>query len=281
MTSKATAAAAPKSGGAARAHPQPVELEEESSSSSAARSVERVCDIFDRLQDAPSGLTLTDLAEKTGLAKSTAYRYVIGLASRDYVERDADSNLVRLGRAFHPKPERRIDEFVAMARPLMELAAEQSEETLNLGMLDGSQYVHVLVIESSQIMRLAARVGEHGLIHSTAIGKVIATQMSEESLTSILQSEGLPSFTKRTITSLDVFRQEITRVRRQGFALDDCENQEDGRCIAVPVSGPPIPMGISISAPVRRFPKGRVPEFANLLLRTAEMLEAEYREIHH
>jgi IclR family acetate operon transcriptional repressor len=281
MVSKATRSAALKSSRSVQEDDESIELEEsEPNSSSAARSVERVCDIFDLLQDAPLGLTLTEVAEKTGLAKSTVYRYVIGLASREYVERDAVTNLVRLGRAFHPKPERRVDDFIAIARPVLELASKQFDETMNLGMLDGRQYVHLLVIESSQLMRLAARVGERGLIHSTAIGKIIAAQISDENLVALLGSEGLAPLTKRTITSIDAFRQEVKRVRRQGFALDDCENQEDGRCIAVAVSGPAVPMGISISAPVRRFPKSRIPEFVDLLLRTAQILEAEYRVIH-
>jgi len=241
------------------------------------RAVERVCDIFDLLQEAQAGLSLTEIADKTGLPKSTAYRYLIALESRRYIERDEETNIVRLGLAFRPKPSRRMYQFLKLAEGILESVRDRTNETINLGMMDGGQYVHLLVVESPQIMRLAARAGERGMVHSTAIGKVIAAQLSDDRVRAMLESEGMPRLTDRTLTSVDEFLDSLSAVRKQGYGLDDCENQEDGRCLAVPVKGLDVPTALSLSAPARRFPMSKVPEFASLLRAAAGRLSTRYR----
>lgn len=244
---------------------------------SSLRAVERVCDILDLLQASSEELTLTDIADRTGLPKSTAYRYIVALESRAYVDRD-DNNVLRLGAAFRPRVTRQLEQFIALARPVLLGLRNSTNETVNLGVLDGGQLSHVIVVESEQMMRLAARVGERGMIHSTAMGKVIAANLEPDLVRGILETEGMQALTNFTITDADDYLAELDRVRRLGFGLDDCENQEDGRCIAVAIEHMPVPCAVSISAPVRRFPKNRIPEFVELLRAAAEELTSQYAE---
>lgn len=244
---------------------------------SSLRAVERVCDILDLLQDASDGLSLTDIADRTALPKSTAYRYLVALEGRNYVDRD-ENNVMRLGFAFRPRSSRQLEQFLAISRPVLVGLRNATNETINLGLLDGGQLSHVVVVESEQIMRLAARVGERGMIHSTAMGKVIAARLDPDTVRAILESEGMPAMTDRTITDVEAYLAELERVRRVGFGLDDCENQEDGRCVAVAIEGIPVPCALSISAPTRRFPKNRIPEFVGLLRAAAAELASQYAE---
>ena len=94
----------------------------------------------------------------------------------------------------------------------------------------------------------------------------------------ILETEGMPAMTDFTITNVDDYVAELERVRRVGFGLDDCENQEDGRCIAIAIDHMPVPCAVSISAPMRRFPKNRIPEFIELLREAAADLASQYAE---
>ena len=236
------------------------------------RAVERVCDIFDLLQATPGGLSLTAIASGTGLPKTSAYRYLLALEAHRYVERDEKTNTIRLGLAFRPKPSHHLEQFVARSLPVLEELRDVTSETVNLGVIDGGRWIHAAVCESNQMMRLAARVGERAMLHSTGIGKVIAVQLPEQEVRSILESEGMPAITPRTITTVDAFLAELARVRRQGYAVDDGENQVEGRCIAVAVPGVSVPCGISVSAPMQRLAKRRVPEFAGLLQEAARSL---------
>jgi IclR family acetate operon transcriptional repressor len=240
------------------------------------RAVERVCDILDVLQRSRDGASLSDVAEVTSLPKSSAYRYLSALEARRYVERDPASSLYRLGLAFRPQHTRQLDLLTAQARPHLERLRDKVGETTNLGILDGTEIVHAVVVESNEMMRLAARVGERGSLHSTALGKAIAAELPEERARAILAAQPMARFTPATITTVERYLEELANVRKIGYAVDDCENQPDGRCVAVIVEGVPVPCGISVSAPSRRLPRDKVEAIARQLRRFAMQLARDY-----
>jgi IclR family transcriptional regulator, acetate operon repressor len=239
------------------------------------RAALRLLDILDFLQDAPDGSALQPLADAVGLHKSTTFRYLSTLAARGYVEHDRATGVYRLGRAFMPSRPLRLEVLAARARPLLATLRDRFGETCNLGMLDGNRVAYIEIMESPKAMRLAARKGDRDPIHSTALGKAIAARLPTEQVRAILAAEGMPRRTSRTITSLDAFLRELDLVREQGFATDNGENEEDGRCVAVPVPDSRIPVAISLSAPAPRFALDRVEEVAAVLRATAERLAAE------
>lgn len=240
------------------------------------RAVERVCDILDVLQRSREGATLSDVAEVTALPKSSAYRYLSALEARRYVERDPASGLYRLGLAFRPQNTRQIDAVIAQAKPHLERLRDKVGETTNMGLLDGSQIVHTVVVESHEMLRLAARVGDRGSIHATALGKAIAAELPDDRVRAILAAQEMQRFTARTITSVDRFLDELKRVRQDGYGVDDCENQSDGRCVAVALQGLPFPCGISVSAPASRLPPDKVDAMAKQLRRVAMQLVRDH-----
>ena len=240
------------------------------------RAVERVCDILDVLQRSRDGASLSDVAEVTSLPKSSAYRYLSALEARRYVERDTDSNLYRLGLAFRPQHTRQLDLLTAQARPHLERLRDKVGETTNLGILDGTEIVHALVVESNEMMRLAARVGERGSLHATALGKAIAAELPDERVRAILGAQPMVRYTPATITTVDQYLDELIHVRKNGYAVDDCENQPDGRCVAVIIEGVPMPCGISVSAPTRRLPPDKVEAMARQLRRVAMQVTRDY-----
>ena len=243
---------------------------------SSIRAVERVCDIFDLLRDASDGMSLTEIAQRTKLPKSTIYRYLVALSARGYVDRDVRTNMVRPGLTFRPKRAQSIERFLRFAESELVAFRDEAGETVNIGLLDGGQYVHAVVVESRQIVRLAARVGERASIHCTAIGKVIAGQLPVERVRTILLAEGMPRLTHRTITAVDDYLREVERARQRGYALDDRESQEDGRCVAVALTGLELPAGLSLSAPASRLPLSRVPDVVSQLQQWEKMLISQY-----
>lgn len=239
------------------------------------RSVDRVCDILDVLANSRSGASLVEVGDAAALPKSSAFRYLAVLESRHYVERSADGSSYRLGPAFRPQHGLALARLIEIARPVLERLRDALGETTNLGMLDGTAVVHTLVCESKQMMRLAARVGDHGYVHATALGKVMCAQLPQERTRSIVMAAGMPPFTDATITDLDRLFEEFVNVRASGYALDDAENQVDGRCIAVSLDGLAFPAGISMSAPTSRFPAEQAPTVAKALRRAAREILKE------
>ena len=243
------------------------------------RAVERVCDILDILHDTDGGVALVDVARLTRLPKSSAYRYLLALEGRRYVQRDADSGLFTLGLAFRPQRSRQMELFIERAQSQLERLRNDLNETVNIGVLDGGQIVHVAVVECTQMMRLAARIGERSPMHATALGKVIAAQMAPDHVMAILAAEGMPPLTDRTLTTVEDFMNEVKRVNIARYGIDDLEAQDDGRCVAVPLLGLPVPAGLSVSAPANRLPRNVVPDVVRALVACANALTDSYQAL--
>ncbi|TLP79876.1 IclR family transcriptional regulator [Nesterenkonia sphaerica] len=241
------------------------------------RAVDRVCDILDTLTNASEPVALPDVAAATHLPKSSAFRYLAALEARHYVERTSDGGAYRLGLAFRPQDTRAIDQLSEASRPGLTALRDRLKETVNLGVLDGSNVVHTVVVESPHMMRLAARVGERGHVHATALGKAMCAQLPDEQVRSILKVGGMPAFTSATITDMGLYLTELENVRARGWAMDDEENQMAGRCIAVVIPDIPFPAGISVSAPLDRMPVERIDEVATDLKRTAKAIARKLR----
>jgi IclR family acetate operon transcriptional repressor len=238
------------------------------------RAVERVCSILNLLQESIDGVSLMDLAQATDLPKSSAFRYLWTLEAYRYVERDADNGTYRLGLGFVGMQSRHLEMLRQRGRPLLEKLRDELGETLNLGVLDGNAAIYLDIVESRRSVRLAAKRGDHDPIHSTALGKAIAAHMPETQVKEILASSGMPARTGNTITDPDDYFAELTRVRRLGYAIDDGENEVDGRCVAVPIPGTRLPAGLSLSAPSARFPLQDVAKVAKALMGAASAITA-------
>jgi IclR family acetate operon transcriptional repressor len=224
----------------------------------AVRAVNRALDILEVLERSRQGVSLPALADAVGLPKSSIFRYVSTLEARGYAMRDPGNGHYRFGRAFHPAVAGELVALATRARPLLEGLRDRFGETINLGVLDGRRVAYLEIVESPKAMRFAARRGDRDPIHSTALGKAIASRLSDGEVRQIIASEGMPQLTSRTITDLGDFLSELALIRERGYALDNGENEEDGRCVAVSLPGGWVHAAISLSAPAQRFSLSRV-----------------------
>lgn len=230
------------------------------------RAALRVMDIFDVLTGSAEGASLADVADATSLPKSSAFRYLTTLESRNYVEKDRETGNYRVGRALLPTRGRQLELLAARAHPAMRELRDRFGETVNLGVLDGDRVSYLEILESPKAMRLAARRGDRDPIHSTALGKALAATLPERVVTSILVGEGMPKLTSHTITDVERYLDELNEVRELGYAIDDRENEEDGRCVAIALHGVELPAAISISAPASRLGMNDIEEVASALV---------------
>src|SRR6266511_723637 len=114
-------------------------------------------------------------------------------------------------------------------------------------------------------------------VPATALGKAIAANLPDRRVRAILEAEGMPRLTQRTLPDQDAYLVEMAGTRERGYALDDGEHEIDGRCVAVPVIGSNLPAAISYSAPASRFPLDRVGEIAGVLWEVASGVAGELR----
>lgn len=242
------------------------------------RAVDRALDVLDLLQTAPlSGMRLPEIAKALSLPKSSAFRYLTTLELRGFVARETHDTyrIAFMNRIIRPRD---VALLVAAARPRMDEVCRRYEETINLGVMDGTRIAYLEVAESPQAMRFASRPGSLDYIHSSALGKALAGRMTENEVRHILALRGMPTLTPATIDDEDRLIEELKLVASQGYAIDNMENEPGGRCVAVVVPGP-VAAAISLSAPTTRFPAEDVKGVAQTLNKIAEDIAAEVQRV--
>ena len=224
------------------------------------------------------GLTLTDLAQRAGLAPSTAHRILASLEAHRFVFHDEERGLwligvgaFEVGTAFL-----RNRRLAGIGRVVMHDLMEATGETVNLGIEDGGEIVFITQIESHSALRAFFRAGSRAPIHASGVGKALLAQMPEARVREILYKRGLAKFTERTlIAPADLF-QELAAIAGRGWGVDDEERNLGMRCVAAAIFneyGEAI-AGVSVSGPTVRITPERVLELGPQVKRAAEEITA-------
>ncbi|PKN26680.1 MAG: IclR family transcriptional regulator [Deltaproteobacteria bacterium HGW-Deltaproteobacteria-21] len=222
-------------------------------------AVVRALDILEFLSDQKEA-TFTEIHASLGIPKSTAYHILSTLTSRGYVRFAGDSSKYSLGLRLvdlGTKSSSFID-IRAEALPLLRELVAKTNETCNLGILDGTEGIYIAKLEGRQFVRLNSWEGKRFSLHCTAMGKVLLAWQEEEKRAEMLPKLKLVRHTKNTITNLNKLSAHLRLVRKQGWGLDDQENEDHIRCLGHPVLSfdGRVLGAISISGLVTRF-KGK------------------------
>lgn len=218
----------------------------------AVRAAQRVVDLLEALGAAPEGMSLSDLARGTPLPKPTALRYLQTLEERRWVERNGPDGIYVLGPAI-PVPRQSFAQLARIAHPSLVRLASEFGENVVLGTLDHHGVALIDVVESWKILRIASRPQDRDQLHSTAIGKAIASRLDDEVVRRLLAAAGMPQLTERTITAVDAYLTELGRARKRGYVIADRENDDESRSVAVSLDIPRAHAALALTGPAMRF----------------------------
>lgn len=244
------------------------------------QGVDRTLDVLEALIER-GGASLGEVSEATGIPKSATYRVLQSLCERGYATQEQAAGRYRVGPRVLRLAQAGLEgvELRAVARPALERLAGATGETVHLVVPESDGVVYVDKVESNQTVRMASRVGMRGEMHSTGVGKAILAALPDEQVRALAGRTGLPPRTSRTITSVKALVAELERVRARGYAIDDEENEDDVRCVAMTVRdalGRPLG-AVSISAPAYRLSKERMTRVVPLLRDTVAVIEEACR----
>lgn len=222
-------------------------------------------------------VSLADLSRQLELNKSTTHRLLSSLIYMGYAKQDPDSqkydlslkilNLSNLLLA-------RMD-ILEQVRPHLKKLSQETGETVHLVQLDGIDAVYIYKEESYQnSIRMFSRVGNRIPLYCSGVGKAIAADMEESKIHALWEASDIQMLTPHTITDYSVFLERLDQVRKDGFALDDEENEVGVRCIAVsiPDYGGHTKYAFSISAPVARMTDERIEELSQIVLKVKDKI---------
>jgi IclR family acetate operon transcriptional repressor len=213
-------------------------------------------------------VALGELAARTRLVKSSVFRILFTLERLGYIEKGSGgrySVASRLGRL--AGDQRPPFDLSNLAAPFMGQLLQRFQETINLGVLEGGEVLYIHVLECSHAFRLAAHAGMRSPVHSTALGKCLLSRLPCHEVGAILETHPMRPLTARTIREPAAFYEELEKVRRRGYAVDNGEDSQGARCIAAPIFDPEgrVCAAISLSGPGIRVKPARDKEIAKAL----------------
>ena len=231
------------------------------------QTIERVSSILDMLAQSAQGISIRELSSAIGLPKGTTHRLLSSLSYFGYVRQDPKTRNYFLGLKFVELGQILLNQLDLRkeAEPFLRDLAERTNETIHLVILDRNEIVYIDKVETDQNpsgLKMASRIGLRNPAHSSAVGKMILANSCEEELRSFFKEKSLVRRTENTITDPIQLRDHLKIVQKQGYAVDDEENEKGIRCVAAPIYneiGKTV-AAISITGPAFRVTKKIIQE---------------------
>lgn len=247
----------------------------------AAPAAVRALRVLELLADSGEALTLTELASRLDLPKSSVHHVVSALVEMGWLERDPQSLRLTLGlRAWEVGQAYDLAQTLSQrARPFMDRVREAIGETVRLAVRSGSDQVCIAKSLGPHTLVFDQRVGARLPCHATGLGKALLTGLSQDAVAALYPG-GLEQFTETTLADVPELQAELAAARERGYAEDDGEYILGIRCVAVPVRSRTgeVVAALSVSGPTRRFDDAHVAECRTALVDAATALGARLGE---
>lgn len=216
------------------------------------QSVSRAMSILELFSDKRPSLSVSEVAEITGLNRATCYRFCQTLRQLGYLEELGDRRfrpgLKAVSLAHSALSSRELPELAA---PYLSRLCTEINETVNMGLLDDTEVVYVARVLSDHLISLRLYVGSRLPAYASSLGRAILAFLPEEQAEDVIDRSELMPLTTHTIVDRKRLLAELGVIRERGYALNDQEIANGLRGVAAPVlteSGTPL-AAINISIP--------------------------------
>lgn len=241
-------------------------------STTRVQSVDRALSILETLSNYES-LSLLEISEKVHLHKATTHRLVNSLLDNGYIEKDPITKHYRISLKLFELGNRRVQniDFLNVAKSMIRQLAIEINQTVHLVIEDNNEVLYIDKYEPTQNEnRMRSKIGMKAPMYCTAVGKAILATRSNTEITQYWENTNIKKLTNNTIINLDDFLQEIESIRKNGYAIDNEENEQGIICVgAVFSSFKEVAAGaISVSMPISEIDKKTF--FIEKVLETAE-----------
>ena len=220
------------------------------------------------IAESDAGETMPVISRELAIPKTTTLRILRTLCSERFcVIQDGrymiGMGLIQLG--FRLAENLKIGEI---ARPYLERLAQKTDETAHLVVLAEHQGLILAVVESPNPVKTSSPVGTLADLHCSAAGKVLLAYLIDGRIDEFFGDRPFQARTSNTLQSLESLKEELKKVRRQGYALDDEEYHPNVRCLAAPVrdAGGQVIAAVGITGASHRFTRAKVKSYARHVL---------------
>ncbi|PWU67652.1 MULTISPECIES: IclR family transcriptional regulator [Gracilibacillus] len=200
------------------------------------QSVDRALRILDLFNEHNSEMKITEISRKLDLNKSTTHSLLKTLKEHDYIKQDVDSGKYSLGLKLLERGQFMLNsmDIREIARKYLIELSVTTGQTTHLVILEDMYGVYIDKVEGASAV-VYSRIGKRVPIHSSAVGKSLMAFRQQKETVELLQNYEFYAQTPNTITDKQVYLDELVKVRKQGYSVDNEENEPGIYCIAVPI----------------------------------------------
>lgn len=201
-------------------------------------SVLRLFEVLKAFRRERPRMTLSEVAEYTGLTRASARRFLLTLVHAGYAETDGKRfsltpRLLELGHAVMA-----ASSVWDIARPVLAGLSEKLGESCYGAVLDGPEVLYVLHIPSSRhLINVDLRVGSRTPAYCTSVGRVLLAGLTPAAAERALAAMRPEPRTPKTVTAKGKLLEAVDQTRRQGWAIVDEELELGLRSLSVPLRG--------------------------------------------
>ena len=245
----------------------------------ATPAVMKALQLLDAFRGSGPTLGVSEIARRSGVPKSTAFRLLAHLEQGGYVERDGSDyclgrHLFELGNSV---PLCRPQGLRSIASPHLGHLFARVQKVVHLAVLEGTEIVYVDKIHAPDTVQVQTSVGGRMPAACSSLGKVMLAFSDRSTIGPVLDA-GLARRTRYSVADPALFLRELARVRQEGVAYDREEVQLGLACVAAPILGADgrAVAAVSVSSQALRFTPQAV---AVEVRRTAAAITADFRSV--
>lgn len=199
---------------------------------------------------------LSDIAQNTGISKTTAYRMLRTLEWKGFVTFNPDTELYHIGPATIPVAYLTLSHmsFSRLTHPVLEKLAAETGETVELVVPGKGGAVVVDHVVTSHPFKPNLPIGRVLRDLANSCTKLLAAYQPQQERERLLH-EQRTALTPHTITDPAQLRAELDKIVQSGLSFD-MEEQDLGVCaVSVPVFGDDgtVKAAVTVVAPADRF----------------------------
>jgi IclR family transcriptional regulator, acetate operon repressor len=236
-----------------------------------ARAIDRAAQLLVRVVENSEHETVSELAETTGLPKSTASRLVAALERQGLVQRDGGRGSIRPGPVLVSFARRSLPnaELVELCGPSLDRLAEATGETVNVAVPATRGVEQLAQRDSRHFLGSTNWIGRTVPYHASAVGKVFLAYGTSR------PPKRLEQLAPRTIVDREELGRALDETLARGYATAVEELEPGLWAIAAPVRGESgVAAALSISGPTIRLQDGLLEELGRLLIAEAAAVSA-------
>jgi len=247
-------------------------------SGASLKTVNRALDILLLFDKEHLEWSVAELSQALGLHRSIVYRTLCTFEQRGVVTRNHTGGRYRLGLKLVELANVVLAsmDLRQVAHPVMERLMRETGEAAFLTVVSEDKSVCIEKVDSPQPIRSMLTIGDRSPLHAGASNKLLLAYLPADTIDELI-ARGLEPMTPRTITDPTQLKENLTKIRQQGWAYTVGELTPSAAAISVPLwdSNDTVVAALSIAGLASRFSEDRLALLISATCQAADEISAQ------